>query len=452
MKNHPRTVAVVSLGCAKNLVDAEVMCGTLATHGYALTDSQDDADILLVNTCSFIADARAESEGEIANAVAWKRSRPGRVLVVTGCLPQRSLADLRRRLPEVDVFAGLDDVARIAELVGAVEAGPGATPTATAADGFAAPRYLYDEKTPRLLLTPHSFAYIKIAEGCDHHCRFCAIPRIRGRQRSRTVASVVAECRQLLDMGVRELNFIAQDTTRYGADLKDGTSLAQLLAACDALPGTFWLRLLYTHPRHFAPELFPLFRDARHLVPYIDMPLQHIADGVLKGMGRGLGESETRTLMERIRRDLPQATVRTTFLVGYPGETAADFEALVEYVKSYRFDRLGVFAYSPEEGTPAAQLTEGLVPRAEAERRRDVLMRLQHEISLKRNRQLVGQTLEVLVERVASRHQLVARSRGDAPDVDNVVHVKSAPALAERGFLSVRITRADAYDLHAVPV
>lgn len=447
-----KRVAVISLGCAKNLVDTEIMCGALATHGFVLTNDQAEADVLLVNTCSFIADARAESENEITHAVAWKRQAPaGRRLVVTGCLPQRSLASLRKTHPEVDLFAGLDDVPRIADLVAGLYAprpvaGGGA---AAAATEFALPQYLYDGTAPRLLLTPQNSAYVKIAEGCDHHCRFCAIPSIRGRQRSRTIASVVAECQGLLAQGIREINFIAQDTTRYGADLKDGTTLAQLLTACDQLaaPAPYWLRVLYTHPRYFSDELVQVFATAKHLVPYIDIPLQHIAEPMLTAMGRGLGGAATRARLAGIRAVIPEVTIRTTFLVGYPGETDSAFAELLDYITEFRFDRLGVFAFSPETGTPAAAITEGLVPRELAEERRDRLMRTQHTIALENNRRFVNREIPVLVEKALGKGKFVARSAGDAPDVDNVVHLRGPHDLLERGFATATITRADAYEL-----
>ncbi|MFA5203851.1 MAG: 30S ribosomal protein S12 methylthiotransferase RimO [Lentisphaeria bacterium] len=443
----PVAVAMVSLGCAKNLVDSEVMAGTLATAGFLLTGEAGDADVLVINTCAFIADARNEALAEVASGVAWKKARPGRRLAVAGCLPQRERGPLHERFPEIDLFLGVDDVPRIAELLRVVPPAP------VPAVAMALPHYLYDETTPRLLLTPAAFAYVKIAEGCDHHCRFCAIPAIRGRQRSRAVASVVCEVRNLLAQGVHEINLIAQDTTRYGADRTDGATLAGLLRELDALPGQFWLRVLYTHPKHFTDELLEVFAGARHLVPYLDMPLQHISDHVLRDMGRGIGEDATRALLARLRERLPKATFRTTFLVGYPGETEADFARLLAFVKETRFDRLGAFAYSPEAGTPAAAITDGVVPAAVAQARRDALLEAQQAIAREKNQALVGQELEVLLERPDAKHGwLAGRSAGDAPDVDNTVHVHGRKVLIRHGFCRVRITAAGPYDLEAVPV
>ncbi|OPZ31558.1 MAG: Ribosomal protein S12 methylthiotransferase RimO [Lentisphaerae bacterium ADurb.BinA184] len=445
-----KCVFVISLGCAKNLVDSEVMCGGLATAGFVLTDAADAADVMLVNTCSFIADARAEADREIARAVKWKRGRRGRRVVVAGCLPQRNLAEAQAAYPQVDLFLGLDDVPRVAGRLAALFAGgAGGAPVEVAESAtLPPPTYLYDHLTPRLQLTPRNYAYVKIADGCDHHCRFCAIPAIRGRERSRDIPSILAECRQLLGQGVRELNLIAQDTTRFGADRRDGTSLAALLERGEAeLEGDFWLRVLYTHPRHFDDAVLTAFANARRLVRYVDIPLQHISDPVLRAMGRGLGEAATHALMERIRRDIPGVAVRTTFLVGYPGETEADFETLLAFVGACRFDRLGVFAFSPEAGTPAAEVTAGLVPAALAQERRARLLALQQEISLARNQALVGKRLRVLVEARAGKGRFLGRTAADAPDVDNQVRFTGPADSRERGFVNVRIDRAEPYDL-----
>lgn len=447
---HPVAVCITSLGCAKNLVDTEVMAGVLAQAGFALTSDPAAARVMLINTCSFIADARTEAESEIGRALAWKKSSPRtRKLVVAGCLPQRERPLLRERHPEIDLLIGLDDVPKIADHLARLFRGDAAP---AAAGNLPLPDFLYDENTPRLLLTPATFAYVKIAEGCDHGCRFCAIPGIRGRQRSRSIASVVKECRNLLGMGVKELNLIAQDSTSYGRDRRDGATLAALLRELDALeaPGPFWIRVLYIHPRHTTGELLETMAAARHVVPYLDMPLQHISDHVLRDMGRGMGEAETRALCDRIRRRLPDAVFRTTFLVGYPGETEADFNTLLEFVRAFRFDRLGVFAYSPEAGTPAAAVTENLVPAAVAEARRARLMEEQQVIALEKNRALVGATLTILFEHADSARRWTGRTAGDAPEVDNVVRVVATPPRTP-GFAEVRITAAAPYELTAKP-
>jgi len=436
---------VVSLGCAKNLVDTEVMCGSLAVGGYMLTNLSDEADIMLINTCSFIADARSEAEDEILEAARWRQMDDDRRLVVAGCLPQRDLADTSSRFRGVDLFMGLDDVPRTAELFDSLYAG---TDVPALPDSFALPSYIYDSQAPRLQLTPQNYAYVKIAEGCDHLCTFCSIPAIRGRQRSRPMDDIVAEATQLLQGGVLELNLIAQDTSRYGSDHDDGSSLPALIRACDEqLDAEFWLRILYTHPRFFNDELLAVYRESAHLVPYVDMPLQHISSPILKRMGRRIDERSTRALMDRIRSDIPGVTVRTTFLVGFPGETDADFARLRDYVKEYRFDRLGVFAYSPEKGTAAEAMTEGIVPTEVAEERRDELMALQRDISLETNRGMIGKTVTVLTEGIDAAGTFIGRTAGDAPEVDDLVAFSGPDDCVERGFVDVCIQDASEYDL-----
>ncbi|MDT8391646.1 MAG: 30S ribosomal protein S12 methylthiotransferase RimO [Lentisphaeria bacterium] len=445
MADRQRKVMVVSLGCAKNLVDTEVMCGSLAVGGYMLTNVPEEADVVLINTCGFIADARAEAEQEIRDALEWRLEKKSRRLAVAGCLPQRDLQGTREAFPGVDLFLGLDDVPRAAALFDTLFSGGKNADTASA---FDSPAYIYDSAAPRLQLTPANYAYVKIAEGCDHRCAFCAIPGIRGRQRSRPIDDIVAECRQLLAGGALELNLIAQDTTRYGRDLADGTTLAKLLRACEErLDGDFWIRVLYTHPRYFDDDLIAAYQACPRLVPYVDIPLQHISDTVLQAMGRGCSEEETRTLMERLRTDIPGVIIRTTFLVGFPGETAADFDRLRDYVQTFEFDRLGVFAFSPEAGTPAARITEGLVPAETAAARRDALMEIQRSISRRRNEALVGQRVTVLVEGMDADGNHIGRTAADAPEVDNLVAFTAPDGWRADGFARVSVSAASDYDL-----
>ena len=439
----PKTIHVISLGCSKNFVDTEVMCGHLAVHGFALTGSLDDADIVLINTCGFLESARDEAGGEIADALRWRKAKAGRKLVVSGCFPQKAPEKFRERYPEVDLVLGIDDIPKVAELFAAMlKAGSPAQ-----GEGLAnrSPAYLYDHLAPRLQLTPAHYAYVKIADGCNHGCRYCSIPLIRGRQRSRTMDSVEAECRGFIEAGVKELNLVAQDTSRYGDDLKDGSTLAALLERLDAIPGDHWIRVLYFHPRHVGDALLAALPRFKHLVPYVDIPLQHISDRMLAAMGRRMTGSETRAIMAKLRQAWPQATIRTTFIVGHPGETEADFTELRDFISEFRFDRLGVFAYSPEEGTPSAKLTEGLVPAELAAQRRDTLMELQQPIALAKNQALVGKTITVLVESSESRNRHIGRSTGDAPEIDNLVYFTGSI----RGpFAKILIETAEPYDLH----
>jgi ribosomal protein S12 methylthiotransferase len=449
----PYRICVISLGCPKNLVDAEVMCGTLASAGFQLTDDRDAADLLLINTCSFIKDARTEADDEILQALRWKRRGRGRRKVaVAGCLPQRAPAETAQAYPEVDLFLSLDDVPRAAQLVRGLRDADNPDHAARNVPAGLLPTYLYDHTAPRLTLTPASYAYVKIAEGCDHRCAYCSIPAIRGRQRSRPIASVLEECRQLLGQGAGELDLIAQDTSRYGLDRDDGAGLGELVRQIDTLPGKFWVRLLYTHPRYVTEPLIDALAASPHVVPYLDIPLQHISDPLLKAMRRGLGGRETRHLMERLRERWPGVAVRTTFLVGFPGETEADFEALLHYVSEYRFDRLGVFAYSPEAGTPAAEISAGCVPPATAAARRDALMARQQGIATETNRALIGRTLSVIADREEPSGRYLGRTAADAPDIDNVVHFRGPRGGIAGHFAQVRIDKATAYDLSGTAV
>ncbi|MBT4814391.1 MAG: MiaB/RimO family radical SAM methylthiotransferase, partial [Lentisphaerae bacterium] len=308
--------------------------------------------------------------------------------------------------------------------------------------------FLYDHDSPRLLLTPTSFAYVKIAEGCDHRCTFCAIPAIRGPQRSRDIDSVRIECERLVDSGIREINLIAQDTTRYGADRTDGATITELLKTCDQIPGTYWLRLLYTHPRYVTEDLLATMAQAEHILPYIDIPLQHINDTMLQRMGRRVSNEETIRLMEAIRSTCPGITIRTTFLVGFPGETDAMHRELMAFVESFRFDRLGVFTYSPEPGTPALNLDLPPVPQETADARREELLELQQGISQAHNDVLLGETLDVLIDERVGPGEFLGRTKADAPDIDNCVHVSGPEGCLELGLVPVKITGTDPYDLY----
>ena len=451
----PLVVRLVALGCAKNLVDAEVMCGALAANGICLTTDPEAADVTVINTCGFIQSARDEAAAAIEDALRWKQAgrRRGLVrrIVVGGCLAQRSAPEYAKRYPQVDCFIGIDAAPKLHEILRAVVAHAPAAQPQVLVDNAQTPQWLYDESTPRIQVTPDSYAYVKIAEGCNHRCAFCAIPGIRGNLRSRETASVVAECRQLLANGVRELDLIAQDTTAYGYDQQPRNSLAALLRQIEELPGDFWIRILYTHPLHLTPEFLELLGNGRHLLPYLDVPLQHIADPILKSMRRGMNAAKTRELMLAIREKWPRMVIRTTFMTGYPGETEEDFQALLNFVKEMKFDRMGAFAFSPEPGTPAFEIQEGLVPPEVAEDRRQQLLDLQRGISRKRNKALVGKTMRVLVEAPAQKGVWSARSAADAPEVDPVVLVREAPAnpLATNRFVEVEVTKADDYDLTA---
>ncbi len=434
-------IYIVSLGCAKNWLDTEIMAGSAVSSGMMITPYADDADIFLINTCSFIFDARSEAEQNILEALLWKKQNKSRKVVVAGCLPQRNIEEVQNQYPDVDLFMGLNDVSAFSKLVKKMYQGETGKPLIEECT------YIYDENTPRLQLTPSTYAYLKIAEGCNHKCAFCAIPSIRGLQRSRPVESIVREAENLINNGVYELILIAQDTTSYGKDLKQAASLPMLIRELDKIDADFRIRILYTHPLHFTDEVIEMFATSEHLVPYVDIPLQHASTPVLKAMKRATSEEKTRELVAKVKAGIPNVTLRSTFIVGFPGETEEDYQTLKKFILDTEFDRLGVFTYSPEEGTSAAEITEGLVPSEVAAARCDELMRLQSEIALKKNEAQIGQVLDVIIEG-ESEEGIIGRTYGDAPEVDNLVHVVIPEEIDELPpMIQVKITDAETYDL-----
>ena len=573
MKSHlpsaaPVRVGMVSLGCAKNLVDAELMLGALLRDGVEIVNDPAQADALIVNTCSFIDSAQEESVDTILESAEVRAAtRPGQALVVSGCLSQRFREELPKLFPEVDAFMGIDQVTQVGAIVqgaiarraakgkaegrspksevrkgkvvsklaeldrgvggqeqenavrGTAKFGqtkavvtPGTqsairNPQSAILDITARPTYIPDYATPRFRLTPRHFTYLKIAEGCNHPCSFCIIPRMRGSHRSRTQADVVAEAKALLADGVKELNLISQDTTYYGLDLRpghtraiaspqkfaaatralaaDATTLSTLLRELNALPGDFWIRILYTHPAHWTDELIATLAACPKMARYVDMPLQHIHENMLQRMRRETSESYIRELIARLRACVPGLALRTTFIVGFPGETEASFETLLDFIRETRFERLGVFTYSQEEGTIAGRMA-GQVPDEVKQDRRNRAMAAQHAVAREVSAGFVGRTLKVLVEGSASGKQLqqakvsswehgllreqkvgspksevrrvagagqtflVARGEADAPDIDGRVYVRGKLPVGE--FAPVRIIGHTDYDLMAEQV
>lgn len=427
----------IALGCPKNLVDSEVMLGHLSAAGFLLTEDPAAAEAIVVNTCAFIEDAKKEAIDTILEMAEFKKRGSCRVLVVAGCLPQRYRAELSELLPEVDLFIGAGEFHRIAEIITARGGGQ--------ETHVGVPTYLYDHATPRLSITPRHAAYLKIAEGCLHPCSFCIIPNIRGKFRSRTLDSVVAEAEGMLSRGVRELNVIAQDTTAYGSDI--GVNLATLLERLAPLSGPKWIRLLYAYPQEFPEGVIDLIREGEDICKYLDLPIQHVSNRILKSMRRKGTGTEIRRLIERLRRDVPGIALRTSLIVGFPGETDAEFDELVDFVCETRFEHLGVFAFSPEEGTPAAKLKKR-IPADVAELRRREIMGVQRELSLGNNQRYVGKELTVLVDGPSPEtpHLLVGRHEGQAPDIDGVVYINEGSAPAGE-FAQVEITEAHEYDL-----
>src|SRR5476651_1741082 len=452
-------VSLISLGCAKNLVDSEIMIGHLHQAGMKVIPEAEQADVVIVNTCSFIDSSKEESIGhilEVHEQRGLRKRRREQKLIVAGCMSQRFAKDLPGELPEVDAFIGLDQVTKVAPIIQGIydrERGQVAV-----AESFVTPRstFIPDFDTPRFRLTPRHTAYVKIAEGCNHPCTFCIIPQIRGRHRSRTVGSVVAEARQLVAEGVRELNLISQDTTFFGMDTWEerpnprtpvdssrGAALTTLLRQLQAIEGDFWIRLLYTHPAHWSDELIRTIAECPKVARYIDIPLQHISDAMLARMQRETSGDYIRDLIRRIRAGIPGIAIRTTFITGFPGETDADVDELAGFIRETKFERLGVFRYSQEEGTRAAKMDEQ-VPAKVKEARWHRLMARQKSIAAEVGAGSLGRTLKVLVEEPG-----VARGEADAPDIDGRVYVPRALPVGE--FAEVKITGFHDYDLLALP-
>ena len=438
-------IGFISLGCPKNLVDSEVMAGLLQKEGHVLTTDRSEAEIIVVNTCSFIRDSKQESIDTILEAAGLKRSGALKRLIVTGCLAERYPREIKSELPEVDAILGTNQVLDITRAAAGEAVSPPATFGRSDAD-----LYLYDENTPRTIATPAYTAYIKIAEGCDHTCAFCIIPAIRGPFRSRTIPSLVQEARNLAASGVKEITLVSQDTTSYGVDLGIQDGLAHLLEALDGVPGFQWIRFLYVYPNMVSERLTKVVSASGRICKYIDMPLQHVSAHILRAMRRGGNRTSLSRMIDRIRRAIPGVTLRTTMIVGYPGETDRDFEELKTFCRDMEFDRLGVFCYSDEEGT-AAFNSRRKVPATTAENRRRELMRQQAAISRRKNRQLVGKEMAILVEGPSDQSELLLQGRleSQAPEIDGVCLINDTEVrpLAPGEFRTVRITRALEHDL-----
>ena len=535
----PVRVGLISLGCAKNLVDSEVMVGTLLKDGVEITSDTAQADVVIVNTCSFIDSAQQESVDTILESAELREAKNrGQGLIVSGCLPQRFREQLPALLPEVDVFMGIDQVAQVTDLVkqalarraGSLRDSPKskvqgpkskvrspeaagvrssrfevqgsrfspAQPSSPLVTVTSRPNYIPDYATPRFRLTPRHFSYLKIAEGCNHPCSFCIIPRMRGSHRSRPQADLVTDAKALIADGVKELNLISQDSTYYGLDLRPNrtgaisspakfiaavkslparaTTICTLLRELNGLPGEFWIRLLYTHPAHWTDELIQTIAECPKVARYVDIPLQHIHENMLERMRRETSRQYIVDLVRRIRAGIPGIALRTTFIVGFPGETEAHFEDLLGFIRETRFERLGVFTYSQEEGTRAGSMA-GQVPDKTKQKRRSLAMAAQHEVAVQVAGSFVGRTIKVLVEQAANPSELkrarvsswehglirgrdqhaaalkgrfqVARGEADAPDIDGRVYVRGQLPLGE--FAQVKIIGHTDYDLVAEP-
>jgi ribosomal protein S12 methylthiotransferase len=467
-------IGMVSLGCPKNLVDSEVMLGLAQQQGHELTRDAADADVLIVNTCAFIDKAKQESIDTILEMAEHKKSGACRRLIVTGCMAERYRDELRAEIPEIDAVLGTGEVpeivAAIAETThrgrhlrqgsGGQAAAPGNIIQILRGNGSAAgsrelPTYIYDADTPRMLATPRHYAYVKIAEGCDYKCAFCIIPTLRGNYRSRSQDSIVREAESLAARGVKELLLISQDTSFYGVDRQERGSLARLLRALNRVDGLEWIRMLYLYPTTIGDDVLEAMAESEKVCKYIDLPLQHGSDAVLKRMKRPGTRASYGKLLDRMRSRVPDVSLRTTFIVGFPGETDADYAELEAFVQDVRFDHVGVFTYSHEEGTSAHQLADD-VSAATKTARRNRLMKLQKRIVGEAQRARIGRTVRLLVDGPAAEHELVLRARleGQAPDIDPLVYLTECnPAEFTAGqFIQAQIVGSRGYDLLARPL
>jgi ribosomal protein S12 methylthiotransferase len=461
-------IGLVSLGCPKNLVDSEVMLGLAQEAGHELTRDAADADVLIVNTCAFIDSAKQESVDAILEMAELKKAGAGRRLVVTGCLAERYRDKLMSEIPEIDAVLGTGEVPDIVRAIGGASArgtspltffkSPGSPSLAAPASTgvlHERPSYIYDADTPRLLATPRHYAYMKIAEGCDYKCAFCIIPTLRGAYRSRTADSIVREARNLASRGVKELLLISQDTTFYGVDIGERGALARLLRELNTIDGLEWIRLLYLYPTTIGEDTLAAMAECDKVCKYIDLPLQHASNPVLQRMKRPGTRQKYDTLLRSIRSTVPGVALRTTFIVGFPGETDADVEELCSFVDDHQFDHVGVFTYSHEEGTSAFALTDDVAGRTKTARRNRV-MRLQKGLVARRQRSRVGERARVLVDGPSGESELVLKARleSQAPDIDAAVYLTECdPSSLRAGqFVDVEIVGAREYDLIARPV
>ncbi|KEZ89771.1 MULTISPECIES: 30S ribosomal protein S12 methylthiotransferase RimO [Lacrimispora] len=431
----------VSLGCDKNLVDTEMMLGLLNKDGYTFTDDEYDADVIVINTCCFIGDAKEESVNTILEMAQRKIDAKCKALIVTGCLAQRYKQEIIDEIPEVDGILGTstyDEISHVlAEALGGKEH----------VQRFHELDELPEVETERILTTGGHYAFLKIAEGCDKHCTYCIIPSLRGNYRSVPIERLVKEAERLAERGVKELILVAQETTLYGVDLYGEKSLPKLLKSLCRISGIQWIRIQYCYPEEITDELIQTIKEEEKICKYLDLPIQHASDRILKRMGRRTTKAQLQEIVEKLRREIPDIALRTTLISGFPGETPEDHEELMEFVDEMEFQRLGVFAYSAEEDTPAAEYPDQVLQEVKEERR-DAIMELQQEISYDFSKSMVGKTLEVMIEgKVADENAYVGRTYMDGPGVDGMIFVQTAEELMSGDFARVRVTGAMEYDL-----
>lgn len=430
----------ISLGCDKNLVDSEMMLGILAEKGYGFTDDEMQADIVIVNTCCFIGDAKEESINTILEMAELRESGQIKALLVAGCLAQRYKEEIQKEIPQVDAILGTMNIDAVANAIDEVLSGNAVNHISDCNSAV-----IYGRK--REVSTGGHFAYLKIAEGCDKHCTYCIIPKVRGNFRSVPMEALVKEAQGLADAGVKELILVAQETTLYGKDLYGKKSLAGLLHELAKIEGIYWIRILYCYPEEIDEELIAAIRSEKKVCHYLDLPIQHASDRILKRMGRRTNQEELRIIIKRLREEIPDICLRTTLITGFPGETEREHEELMEFVDEMEFDRLGVFTYSPEEGTPAAEM-ENQVEENIREERRNEIMELQQEIAFELAEDMVGKVVTAMVEgKIADEEAYVARTYKDAPDVDGYIFIHTNEPLMTGDFVKVLVTGSCEYDL-----
>ena len=436
-------ILFISLGCDKNLADSEEMLGLLTAGGHEITDDETQADAIVINTCCFIKDAKEESVETILEMAEYKKTGSCHALIVTGCMAQRYQKEIIEEVPEVDAVLGTTSYGDIVKALEEAVAG-------NHFEEFRDIDYLPDTGSKRVLTTGGHFGYLKIAEGCDKHCTYCIIPKLRGKFRSVPMERLIAQAEDMAEQGVKELILVAQETTVYGKDLYGKKSLHILLKKLCGIRGIRWIRILYCYPEEIYDELIETIRDEKKICHYLDIPIQHASDRILKRMGRRTSKQELIDIVGKLRKEIPDIVLRTTLITGFPGETEEDHEELKEFVDEMEFDRLGVFTYSPEENTPAAEMADQ-VPEEVKEERRDELMELQQEISYDRGQDRIGQELLVMIEgKVADESAYIGRTYGDAPKVDGYIFVQTGELLMTGDFAKVRVTGALEYDLIGV--
>lgn len=436
-------ILFISLGCDKNLADSEEMLGLLTAGGHEITDDETQADAIVINTCCFIKDAKEESVETILEMAEYKKTGSCHALIVTGCMAQRYQKEIIEEVPEVDAVLGTTSYGDIVKALEEAVAG-------NHFEEFRDIDYLPDTGSKRVLTTGGHFGYLKIAEGCDKHCTYCIIPKLRGKFRSVSMERLIAQAEDMAEQGVKELILVAQETTVYGKDLYGKKSLHILLKKLCEIRGIRWIRILYCYPEEIYDELIETIRDEKKICHYLDIPIQHASDRILKRMGRRTSKQELIDIVGKLRKEIPDIVLRTTLITGFPGETEEDHEELKEFVDEMEFDRLGVFTYSPEENTPAAEMADQ-VPEEVKEERRDELMELQQEISYDRGQDRIGQELLVMIEgKVADESAYIGRTYGDAPKVDGYIFVQTGELLMTGDFAKVRVTGALEYDLIGV--